>query len=151
MDINELCGAYLHNWFEVDGLGRSEKKTGTFEVKGGAIDLSDFLPIGKYYRIVGSDFNDGAHKYGENDLEDETFTGEIRKLWIPDHVFAKLEEMNDWLAKYGETINNPYTSESFGGYSYTKAGAGDSSESGYPMSTAIQRQFGGWIEKMRKV
>ena len=36
-----------------------------------------------------------------------------------------------WREKYGAVMDSPYTSESFGGYSYTKAnGAGDSTGSG---------------------
>lgn len=150
MNISELCGD-LNNWFEVDGMGRSAKISGSFEIADGAIDLSSFVPIGQYFRIVGSVFNDGAHKYGDNDLTDETFTGEVRAMWVPDAVIALLKDMNDWQDKYGDAINSPYTSESFGGYSYTKACAGDGSSSADGSATGVKAVFASRLIKWKKV
>lgn len=150
MDVTELCGD-LHNWFEVDGMGRSAKLTGTFTITDGAIDLASFIPEGQYYRIVGSALNDGAHKYGENGLTDETFTGEIRAMWVPKAIFELIQDMNDWLAKYGDAINSPYTSESFGGYSYSKAGAGDGSSGSDGSATGVWAVFASRLIKWKKV
>lgn len=150
MDINELCGN-LNNWFEVDGVGRSAKTIGTFNISGGSIALDDIVKTGQYYRILGSALNDGAHKYGESDLVDETFTGEIRAMWVPKAVFEVIQEMNDWQNKYGDAINSPYTSESFGGYSYSKAGAGDGSSAQSGALTGVLAVFASKLIKWKKV
>ena len=150
MDVSELCGN-LNNWFEVDGLGRSAKISGTFEISGGALDLASFIPEGQYFRIVGSALNDGAHKYGDNDLTDETFKGEVRAMWVPNAVIGLIDDMNDWTAKYGDAVNSPYTSESFGGYSYTKAGAGDGSSGSGDTVTGAMAVFASKLVKWKKV
>lgn len=104
---------HLNNWFVVpDGV-----QTGDFDISGGEIALP-FLTDGQYYRIVGSVFNDGVHKYGES-LTDETFTGEIWALAIPKAVVELAKEIETWQEKSGGT--SPYLSESFGGYSYTRS------------------------------
>lgn len=150
MDVTELCGD-LHNWFEVDGMGRSAKLTGTFTIADGAIDLASFITEGQYFRIVGSALNDGAHKYGENGLTDETFTGEIRAMWVPDTVIALLKDMNDWQDKYGEAYNSPYTSESFVNYSRSKAWAGDGSSGADGSATGVWAVFASRLIKYKKV
>lgn len=116
----------IHNWFQRDII------RGTFTVKDGGITLP-FLAEGQYYRIVGSLFNDGLHQYVPWDevLQDETFTGAVWALAIPKGVIDLADEIAAWQEKYGAVIDSPYTSESFGGYSYSKAGgAGDYTGSG---------------------
>ena len=108
--------AHLKNWFLVpDGV-----HGGTFTIENGALELP-FLQDGQYYRICGSVFNDGLHKYGEWDLQDETFTGTVWALAIPKAVFELAEKIEQWEEKNGEASRSPYNSESFGGYSYSKA------------------------------
>ena len=64
-------------------------------------------------------------------LEDETFTGAVWALAVPKAVVELAGEIATWQEKYRVVIESPYTSESFAGYSYTKAsGAGDSTGSG---------------------
>lgn len=64
-------------------------------------------------------------------LEDETFQGAIWALAVPKAVVELAGDIEAWQEKYSAVMNSPYTSESFGGYSYTKAsGAGDSTGSG---------------------
>lgn len=109
---------HLHNWFVVPG----GIHYGIFAIKGGNITLP-FLIEGQYYRIVGSVLNDGLHQYSNMEtLTDETFDGAIWALAIPREMIALAEEIKAWDEKYAEIVNSPYTSESFGGYSYTKAG-----------------------------
>ena len=104
---------YLNNWFAV---GRYDD---TYTIEGGRLTLP-FLVNGQYYRIVGSLFNDGLYRYGEETLlTDETFEGEIWALAVPKSVLAITEEITTWIEKNGAA--GPYTSESFGGYSYSKA------------------------------
>lgn len=121
----------IHNWFRVrdnvDGIHH-----GTYTIEDGGIALP-FLRDGQYFRIVGSLFNDGLHRYGPDmeALEDETFDGAIWALAIPKAVIDLAGEISAWRDKYGAVVESPYTSESFGGYSYSKAsGAGDSTGSG---------------------
>lgn len=52
---------------------------------------------------------------------DESFTGYIWALAIPKAIFSLADEISAWLEKYGEAAASPYTSESFGGYSYSKS------------------------------
>lgn len=116
------------NWFIVpDGV-----HTGTFAIEDGSITLP-FLRDGQYFRICGSVFSDGLHQYGPamEYLPDETFDGAVWALAIPKAVVELAGEIAAWQEKYGAVIDSPYTSESFGGYSYSKAGgAGDSAGSG---------------------
>ena len=104
----------LNNWFLVpDGV-----HAGEFTVQGGQITLP-FLQTGQYFRVVGSVFNDGLHQYPVADLTDETFTGSVWALAVPKAVIELAEEIAAWQTKNGDP--GPFTSESFGGYSYSKA------------------------------
>lgn len=116
----------IHNWFQRDIV------SGTYTIQDGSIALP-FLQDGQYFRICGSVFNDGLHQYGPamELLQDETFTGAVWALAIPKSVVDLADEIAAWKEKYRAVIDSPYTSESFGGYSYSKAsGAGDSTGSG---------------------
>ena len=113
---------YLNNWFLVN------RHNGTYTVEGGRITLP-FLLNGQYFRIVGSVLNDGVYQYAggtaldetgtEIFLSDETFTGSVWALAIPKSLISTVKEIAAWTEKNGE--GGPYTSESFGGYSYTRA------------------------------
>ena len=84
----------------------------------------DYLKIGQYFRIVGSDLNDGVYKYtGERieTLKDETFEGAIWAMSVPTDFIALADEITVWVTEYGGAVNSPYQSESFAGYSYSKA------------------------------
>lgn len=115
----------LRNWFQV-GIYPDE-----YTISGGEIDLP-FLKEGQYFRILGSVFNDGLHQYGPGmeALIDETFLGSVWALSVPSAVVELAHEVDGWQKKYGETVTNPYASESFGGYSYSKAYGADGSTSG---------------------
>lgn len=112
---------HLNNWFLVpDGVHED-----TFEIMDGGIELP-FLAPGQYFRICGSVFNDGLHQYPAENLTDETFTGAVWALAVPRQLVALADEIKAWVEK-----NQPsaYTSESFGGYSYSKA----TGQNGAPM------------------
>lgn len=110
----------IHNWFrardDVDGI-----HPGTYTIEKGRLVLP-FLAPGQYYRIVGSVFNDGLHQYESwtDHLSDETFDGAIWALAIPKTVVDAAAEAETWMAKNGAVVGGVYSSESFGGYSYTK-------------------------------
>ena len=103
---------HLNNWFLV------EIHEGTFTVENGSIALP-FLQTNQYFRIVGSVFNDGLHQYPAVDLTDETFTGSVWALAVPKAVVELAVEIDAWQTKNGDP--GPFTSQSFGGYSYSKA------------------------------
>lgn len=124
---------HIRNWFQVGVY------PGTYTIQDGGITLP-FLRDGQYFRICGSIFNDGLHQYGPamELLQDETFDGAVWALAVPKAVVELAGEIATWQEKYGAVIDSPYTSESFGGYSYSKAsGAGDSTG------------FGGWQAAFR--
>lgn len=104
---------HLNNWFLVpDGI-----HTGEFTVQDGGITLP-FLQEGQYFRVVGSVFNDGLYQYPAKDMIDEIFDGTVWALAVPKAVIALTDEIKTWSSK-----NQPsgFTSESFAGYSYSKA------------------------------
>ena len=121
MDLTNLC-AEIRNYFE------TQKRFGTFTISGGSISPSNFLQSGQYYRIVGSVFNDGVHRHPAHDLTDETFDGAVWAMAVPPAVVELLQKIQEFEAA---DANSPtaYTSESFGGYSYTKA----TDENGLPV------------------
>ena len=137
MDLTNLC-AELRNYFE------TKKRFGTFTISGGSISPSDFLQDGQYFRIVGSVFNDGVHRHPAHDLTDETFDGAVWAMAVPPAVIdlaAEIEEYNN--SDAGKA--SPFTAESFGGYSYTKA----TDANGAPISW--QKAFASRLNKLRKL
>ena len=128
----------IRNWFPVKGGIHS----GTFTIKDGGITLP-FLANGQYFRICGSVFNDGLHQYPEDDLTDETFNGTIWALAIPKAVIELADEIQKWQEKNGEAASGIYQSESFGGYSYSKAT--DSASGGaVTWQSAFKKQLSAW-------
>ena len=115
----ETVLTHLKNWFVVP-CGVHE---GVFTIENGNLELP-FLQDGQYYRICGSVFNDGLHKYGytsDDLLQKETFRGAVWALAVPKSVVELAEKIEEWQEKNGEAAASPFTSETFGGYSYTKA------------------------------
>lgn len=107
---------HLNNWFLVpDGIHLD-----TYTIEDGGITLP-FLQEGQYFRVVGSVFGDGVYQYPASGLKDETFDGAIWSLSVPQAVVNLAEEIEAWQAKNGEAAAGPYQSESFGGYTYSKA------------------------------
>jgi len=107
---------YLKNWFLVpDGV-----HYGSFTVENGGIVLP-FLQEGQYFRVCGSVFNDGLYQYPATGMQPENYDGTVWALAIPKAVIALANEIAEWQKKNGAAAQSPYTSESFGGYSYTKA------------------------------
>ena len=120
--LTELCQE-LRNWFERD------KFFGEFTIENGAIIVPDgSLQNGQFFRVIGSLFNDGVHKYGEDELTDEVFKGAIWSMAVPPAVIELSERIKAWSVQYGDTVSSPYQSmsESFGDYSrsWAKAGSG---------------------------
>lgn len=110
----EAILTHLHNWFPA----KNGKHAGAFVIASDVLSPDIGLLPGQYYRIRGSTFNDGLHYVGESALTDEAFEGEVWALAIPRAVQELAGEIAAWMEK------NPATdkvSESFGGYSYSRA------------------------------
>lgn len=107
---------YLNNYFW------REKRDVRLTIENGTFSC-DYLQNGQYFRILGSVFNDGVHKYPATDLTDETFEGSIWSMAVPQVVIDLASDIKDWQEKYGGVDSeamSPFTSESFGNYSYSK-------------------------------
>lgn len=136
MLLTELCQE-IQNWFEKDIY------TGTFSVSDGNIDV-DFLQNGQFFRIVGSTFNDGVYQYPTNQLVTEEFEGAVWAMAVPPAVIALAEEIEQFNEKYATVINSPYQSESFGGYSYTKAGSGNGNGGATDWKNVFYKRLNRW-------
>ena len=123
--LQQICEE-IHNFFIRD------RREGTYTVAGGMIQPFDFAKDGQRFWVCGSDLNDGVYTYhaGEihNDddteivsLNPETFYGTIFTMAVPRGVLELAQEITGWQEKYADVMNSPYQSESFNGYSYTKA------------------------------
>ena len=113
--LTELC-TYLNNYF-----WRS-KREGKITISGGTFTAS-YLQDGQYFRILGSTFNDGVHKYPVSNLKDEEFEGSIWSMAVPQTVIDLATDIDNWQQKYGAVGSeamSPFSSESFGNYSYSK-------------------------------
>lgn len=144
MTLTDLC-AELNNWFD------KSRHFGSFTIKDGVIDLNSlitggFVQGGQYFRIVGSVFNDGVYKYPASGLVDEVFEGAVWAMAVPPSVIALQTQIDEWESKYGAIVNSPYQSESFGGYSYTKAGSGNADG-----TSSWQVYFHSQLNKWRKI
>lgn len=140
--LTELCD-YLNNYFV------ENKIAGTFAIENGTLVVPD-LKADQYFRIVGSTFNDGIHKYPATNLKNETFSGYIWAMAIPENVIALAADIQAWQAKYGNPNSDalsPYNSERFSGYSYSKGG---NSVSG-GAATTWQDIYAGRLNKYRKI
>lgn len=126
--MTEIC-EYLNNYFW------EAKIKSTFTISDGSIEVAG-LKSGQYFRIIGSTFNDGVHKYpitSGKKLTDETFKGEIWAMAVPQTVVALASEIDEWNKLYasaGSDAMSPFNSESFSGYSYSKSGSGAASGGG---------------------
>lgn len=142
--LEELC-AELKNYFLRDR--DADIHYGEYTISGGSIALP-FLLDGQYFRIVGSVLNDGVYQYPVDDLADETFTGAVWAMAVPPAVISLAADIEAWNEKNSEALSSPYTSESFGGYSYTKATTGGVGTSG---AFTWRDQFAGRLSKYRRL
>ena len=122
--LSEVC-AEIKNYFTY----QDDKHIGDFAIVDGHITPSIDLPT-DYVHIVGSHKNDGVHKLSDNDLVDEAqFHGAIWIMSPPDAFLALVGEIETWQEINGKADSvamGPFQSESFGGYSYSKASGGSS-------------------------
>lgn len=144
--LSEVC-EYLNNYF------CEQKIEGTFTITDGYIEIPA-LKDGQYFRIIGSTFNDGVHKYpitSSTKLTDEEFKGTIMAMAVPATVIAIASDINEWQTLYGGASSaalSPFNSESFAGYSYSKSGSGNANSGS---NASWQDVFGGRLNKYRKL
>ena len=142
--LTEVC-AELNNYFWRD------KRNMKLKIVGGTFNC-DFLQNGQYFRIVGSIFNDGVHKYPATDLHDEEFDGSIWSMAVPQAVIDLASDIDAWQTQYGGVNSpamSPFASESFGNYSYSKGSAASGASSGN--SNSWQAVFASRLNKWRRL
>ena len=151
--LTEVCD-FVHNYFEYAIY------EGTFEIEDGTIDLDSLVANGQRFRIIGSALNDGIYTYHTdgtifNDdgkvgvtLASETFTGRVVAMAVPTTFLAIVADIADWQTKNKAVLESPYQSESFGGYSYTKASGSGSNAGG---SLGWQDMFRARLNACRKI
>lgn len=117
--LSEICFE-IKNYF---CRNPKDKHFGDFKIENGVISPSYDLKNGQYYRVYGSVFNDGVHKFGDSEdvLTDEEFNGSVWLMKVPQDFLNLATEIEEWCKTYSEKVSSPYQSESFGGYSYSKA------------------------------
>ena len=152
--LYEICH-WLKNWFA------RAQYVGEFTIEGGELrttydDGQNFVPLtvanGQYIRIINSALNDGVYQWPCTTLEDEVFDGGVWVMSPPKDFLAIVDEIAQWNDKNGGVngaLNTPYSSESFGGYSYTKAGGGDNANGG--SGTSWKDIFGSRLWQWRKL
>lgn len=125
---------YCNNFFECG------HRTGDFTIADGTLSgTADFLQPGQYYRVTGSVFNDGVHRFGDTDdaLTDETFSGDVYPLAPPRGFLALAANIDAWRGKNEVMSKSPYTSENFGIYSYSKA-SGEATDTGWQAQFMVE-------------
>lgn len=141
---------YVNNRFDRDKDGIAiGSLNGEFQASGGEMFVPG-LKDGQWFWIEGSDLNDGLHQYPADDLEDETFEGRVVFLRVPKALQELAADIETWCDENAKVIDNPYSSESFGGYSYSKATGGGSQGNENP-AAAWQLQFGARLRPYRKL
>lgn len=106
--------------------------TGDFSIRDGNLFPHDFILDGQRFYITGSALNDGVYTYHTSEIKDdddgsvvnladEEFVGIVYALAVPPLLLALVSEIKEWVGKFGDVMENPYQSESFNGYSYTKS------------------------------
>ena len=73
----------------------------------------------------------------------EKFSGAIWALAIPPAVVDLADEIQKWQEKNGEVASSPFSSESFGGYSYSKA-TDEETGGAVTWQSAFKRQLSAW-------
>lgn len=134
MILSELC-AECRNWFS----GPADRRHGLYRIEGGEL-INCPAQEGQFFRIVGSIFNDGVHCHPAADLTDEVFEGTVWLMRVPHDFLGLAAEIEAYQTAGGSV--GPYTSESFGGYSYERA----TDAHGAPMSwqTAFRGRLNAW-------
>lgn len=146
--IEEVC-QNIRNWFIRDD--GSDVIEGNFRIAGNTLYYNnEVVPQTGYFRIKGSRLNDGVYLGGTDHFTaNESFVGEVWFLHLPAAFLALCNDIKTWQTANGSADSanmSPYSSESFGGYSYSKGG-------GTNGATAVtwQAQFRSRLNAWRKI
>lgn len=145
--IFEVCQC-LRNWFDKN----QPKYIGKITINNGALIKTYGLKVGQYFRIIDSTLNEGVYKYPLTTLTDETFNGAIWGMALPKAFLSLLDDIETWKTKYASADSaalSPYSSESFGGYSYSKSSG--SNDTTTDKSGTWQGVFGARLARWRKI
>ena len=129
MDITIYCQE-CKNFFLKNGVNDIHR--GTFVIENHTITPLDFLIPEQYFYISGSKLNDRVICNNAADLSllrDETFTGAIWDMSVTPAFIELCGDVNAWREKNDNPESaamSPFSSESFGGYSYSKGGGSSS-------------------------
>lgn len=122
---------------------------GEFSVIDGVLHGTTLQPR-QFFWIQGSTFSNGVHQMVDSDpiMYDgfkvtETFRGTVSALAIPADLLALAGEIQAYVEKNGDRMNSPFQSESFGGYSYTKA-SGNGSADGADWRSVFATRLNRW-------
>ena len=147
--LTQIC-QYLRNWFD------RERLIGGFRIENGGLSFADgsAVPLvsGQYFRVIGSLFNDGVHQFGnaKDALTDEDFVGAVWSMAVPPLLLDIADEIGAWVQANQAALSSPYSSESFGGYSYTiRSGSGTGA--GADGGVSWQNQFAARLAPWRKI
>ena len=146
--LTEIC-AEINNYFSYE----NDRHIGDFAIIDGLITPSIDIPT-DYIRIAGSHLNDGVHKVSDADLVDEdSFHGAIWIMSVPAAFLDLVADIEAWQEKNGKADSaamGPFQSESFGGYSYSKASGGSAASGGSSVPT-WQSTFASRLKIYRRV
>lgn len=151
MMIGEIC-AYIKNYF---CFYTKDLHIGDFAINGGQITPFLELPT-DYFRIVGSHKNDGVHCVSDDGdvlVDEPEFHGAVWIMSPPADFLALVAEIEEWQGLYGGANSqalSPFTSESFGGYSYSKK-VGGSASGGVIDGVGWQAAFANRLNQYRRV
>lgn len=119
--------AFLHNYFVLDS------QRGTFAIMDGFLSgCSLHFHDGQRIMVSGSGAWDGVWTWhtqaplcdsdDQRDTPniDEEFTGAVHALGVPHDLLKKARDIRAWTEANAKTLNSPFQSESFNGYSYNK-------------------------------
>ena len=144
MDMLQAVLMHINNWFE------RETHIGGFAVSNGVLSPNPGIQDGQYFRIVGSVFNDGLHKWPTRLLADESFAGEVRALAVPQEIVNLSLEIAQWCEDNEKSVSSPYSAESFGGYSYQRESGGEGAAK-YEGGDAWKAHFRSSLNAWRKL
>lgn len=115
--LEVICCEVRNFFLGDDPQGRIHR--GTFHIESGTLTGADFLKEGQYFRIVGSDLNDGVYLHPAAGLRDECFAGAVWVMSVPPSFITLADDIKAFCASDAGKPH-AFTSESFGGYSYTR-------------------------------
>ena len=120
MDMLNAVMLHVRKRIENCWIDPENSKEDTFTIKDGTVELP-FLREGQYFIIENSYFNDGVYQYPDYGLIDETSRFNVISIKPPRAFLDLVSEIEEWQEAYGSASIKPFSSESFDGYSYSRA------------------------------